>query len=58
MAILELRSVTKTYGDFYASKEISFSVEQGEFVTLLELKWLWQNNIAENDRWISNAYIR
>ncbi|TKE95869.1 ABC transporter ATP-binding protein [Vibrio kanaloae] len=35
MAILELRSVTKTYGDFYASKEISFSVEQGEFVTLL-----------------------
>jgi ABC-type Fe3+/spermidine/putrescine transport system ATPase subunit len=35
MAILELRSVTKTYGDFYASKDISFSVEQGEFVTLL-----------------------
>ncbi|MFA0442335.1 ABC transporter ATP-binding protein [Vibrio sp. 10N.286.49.C2] len=35
MAILELRSVTKTYGDFFASKEISFSVEQGEFVTLL-----------------------
>ncbi|MGF1748964.1 MULTISPECIES: ABC transporter ATP-binding protein [Vibrio] len=35
MAILELRSVTKTYGDFYASKAITFSVEQGEFVTLL-----------------------
>ncbi|EHA1204914.1 TPA: ABC transporter ATP-binding protein [Vibrio alginolyticus] len=35
MNILELRSITKNYGDFIASKEISFSVKKGEFVTLL-----------------------
>ncbi|NOH78204.1 ABC transporter ATP-binding protein [Vibrio sp. RE86] len=35
MNILELRSITKNYGDFYASKDISFSVKKGEFVTLL-----------------------
>ncbi|TFH90428.1 ABC transporter ATP-binding protein [Vibrio ouci] len=35
MNILELRSITKSYGDFYASKDVSFSVKKGEFVTLL-----------------------
>ncbi|NIY82292.1 ABC transporter ATP-binding protein [Vibrio hepatarius] len=35
MSVLELRSITKKYGDFYASKDISFVVEKGEFVTLL-----------------------
>lgn len=35
MSILELRSITKSYGDFFASKDISFEVKKGEFVTLL-----------------------
>ena len=35
MSILELKGVTKKYDDFYASKAISFAVQQGEFVTLL-----------------------
>ncbi|MGD8110567.1 ABC transporter ATP-binding protein [Vibrio sp. TRT 21S02] len=35
MNVLELRSITKKYGDFYASEDVSFSVKKGEFVTLL-----------------------
>ncbi|MGF1699435.1 ABC transporter ATP-binding protein [Photobacterium makurazakiensis] len=35
MTMLELQGVTKKFGNFYASKDISFSVKTGEFVTLL-----------------------
>ncbi|MGF1695797.1 ABC transporter ATP-binding protein [Vibrio lamellibrachiae] len=35
MAILELRGLTKMFEEFQASNNISFSVEPGEFVTLL-----------------------
>lgn len=35
MAKLELRNITKKFGDFYAANNISFSAEEGEFVTLL-----------------------
>ncbi|MDA9557301.1 ABC transporter ATP-binding protein [Vibrio sp.] len=35
MSMLTLRSITKQYGEFYASNNISFTVEKGEFVTLL-----------------------
>ncbi|MDO4698052.1 MAG: ABC transporter ATP-binding protein [Pasteurellaceae bacterium] len=35
MAKLEIKNVTKKFGDFYAAKHISFVAEEGEFVTLL-----------------------
>ncbi|WP_106465008.1 ATP-binding cassette domain-containing protein, partial [Yersinia pseudotuberculosis] len=35
MSKLVLEQVTKTFGDFYAAREISFCAEEGEFVTLL-----------------------
>lgn len=35
MATLELHNVTKKFGNFYAANNISFSAEEGEFVTLL-----------------------
>ncbi|KMK52224.1 ABC transporter ATP-binding protein [[Actinobacillus] muris] len=35
MAKLEIKNVTKKFGDFYAAKNISFTAEEGEFVTLL-----------------------
>lgn len=35
MAKLEIKNVTKKFGDFYAAKSISFVAEEGEFVTLL-----------------------
>ena len=35
MAVLELNNITKQYGDFYASNDISFDIKKGEFVTLL-----------------------
>lgn len=35
MAKLELRNITKKFGDFYAANNISFTAEEGEFVTLL-----------------------
>ncbi|AFF25128.1 TPA: ABC transporter ATP-binding protein [Pasteurella multocida] len=35
MAKLEIKNVTKKFGDFYAAKSISFTAEEGEFVTLL-----------------------
>lgn len=35
MAKLEIKNVTKKFGDFYAAKNISFVAEEGEFVTLL-----------------------
>lgn len=35
MAKLEIKNVTKKFGDFYAAKDITFTAEEGEFVTLL-----------------------
>lgn len=35
MAKLEVRNITKKFGDFYAANNISFTAEEGEFVTLL-----------------------
>ncbi|MFC0179139.1 ABC transporter ATP-binding protein [Thorsellia kenyensis] len=35
MAKLVVDKLTKTFGDFYAAKEISFTANEGEFVTLL-----------------------
>ncbi|MFS2223711.1 ABC transporter ATP-binding protein [Pantoea sp. B65] len=35
MAQLDLSSITKRYGDFYATRNLSLSVEDGEFVALL-----------------------
>lgn len=35
MAKLEIKNVTKKFGDFYAARDISFVAEEGEFVTLL-----------------------
>lgn len=35
MSKLVLDQVTKTFGEFYAAREISFCAEEGEFVTLL-----------------------
>ncbi|WP_301098268.1 ABC transporter ATP-binding protein [Otariodibacter sp.] len=35
MAKLEIKNVTKKFGDFYAAKNITFTAEEGEFVTLL-----------------------
>src|SRR5690606_11866789 len=35
MALLEIRNVTRRFGDFVAVDDVSFSVEAGEFFTLL-----------------------
>ncbi|WP_386691570.1 MULTISPECIES: ABC transporter ATP-binding protein [unclassified Lonepinella] len=35
MAKLEINNVTKKFGDFYAAKSVTFTAEEGEFVTLL-----------------------
>ncbi|WP_041639569.1 ABC transporter ATP-binding protein [[Mannheimia] succiniciproducens] len=35
MAKLEIKNITKKFGDFYAANNISFTAEEGEFVTLL-----------------------
>ena len=32
---ISIEDVTKTYGDFYALKEVSLEVTSGEFLTLL-----------------------
>ena len=36
MALLEVRNVTRRFGDFVAVKDVSFSVKAGEFFTLLQ----------------------
>ena len=33
--MIEVKNVTKRYGDFYAVKDINFSVEEGEFVSII-----------------------
>jgi spermidine/putrescine transport system ATP-binding protein len=35
MALLELRNVTRRFGDFVAVGDVSLSIETGEFFTLL-----------------------
>ena len=35
MAKLEIKNITKKFGDFYAANNITFTAEEGEFVTLL-----------------------
>ena len=33
--MLVLDGLTKTYGDFYAAKEVTLKLKEGEFLTLL-----------------------
>ena len=35
MAKLEIKNITKKFGDFYAANNITFTAEEGDFVTLL-----------------------
>ena len=35
MALLEIRNVTRRFGDFVAVDDVSFAVDAGEFFTLL-----------------------
>ena len=35
MALLEIRNVTRRFGDFTAVNDVSISIEAGEFFTLL-----------------------
>ena len=35
MALLEIRNITRRFGDFAALEDVSLSIEAGEFFTLL-----------------------
>ena len=34
MAKLEIKNITKKFGDFYAANNITFTAEEGEFVAM------------------------
>lgn len=48
--VLEVKNIEKYYGNksnlTKAIDDISFNVENGEFVGIMGGKWKWKNNIA------------
>lgn len=44
--ILEIKNVTKKYqaknGEIEAIKDVSFSVKNSEFVSIIRTKWMWK----------------
>ena len=49
MALLEIRNVSRRFGDFAAVDNISLSIEAGEFFTLLGPSELRQDHVAAHD---------
>lgn len=46
---VEMKNIYKKYGDFLASDNVSFGVEKGKLVALLELVRQWQDNTSSYD---------
>ena len=48
--ILEIKNVTKKYqaknGEIEAIKDVSFSVKNSEFVSIIRTKWRWKIHIT------------
>jgi len=47
MASLELRNVTRRFGDFVAVNNVSLTIESGEFFTLLDPSGCGKTMIAD-----------
>lgn len=49
--MLEVKNVTKYYGDFKAVDNLSFTVKEGEIFGLLGVNGARKNNNISNDLW-------
>ena len=49
--ILELRNVTKTFGDFVAVDSVDFALQAGEIHAILGGKWCGEVHADESDLW-------
>ena len=58
MALLEIRNVTRRFGDFTAVDDVSLSIEAGEFFCLLGPSGLRQDHVAAHGRWLRSAQRR
>lgn len=47
-AYVELKHINKTFNDYKASDDVSFSVEKGKLIGLLGPKWEWKDNDFKN----------
>ena len=52
---LTIKNINKSFGDFQALRNISFSVEGGQFVTLLGPSGCGENDSFKDNRRISGA---
>lgn len=46
--LLELKNITKRFGETDVLNGITLSIEKGEFITFLGASRLWENHHAEN----------
>lgn len=56
--LIEVKNVTKRYGNFTAVDNINFSIQEGEIVGLLRSKWCWKKYYNEHDNRIYTTYTR
>lgn len=47
--VIEVKNVTKKYGNFIAVDNISFKIKEGEIIGLLRSKWSWKKHYNEYD---------
>ena len=53
--MIEVKNVTKKYGDFYAVRNINFTVNDGEIVGFLGRNGARKNDNNEYDNWFFRA---
>lgn len=49
--LLEMKNITKKFGDVVALNNISISLEMGEVLFPLWRKWFWQIDLNESAMW-------
>ena len=49
---ISIENVTKTYGNFFALKDVSLEIKSGEFSDPIRALWLRKNNSFNGISWI------
>ena len=57
--VIQVKGLTKKFGDFTAVNDITFDVKKGEIFGFLGRKWGWKDNCYKNvDRYLYSHFRR